>query len=119
MRTCCMRPNLSLLTALLAIVLGAGCSDSGDRGSEKEVPPPPDGRSLFVEGCPVAGLARAARIERPDLGMWGPQALGDDGDFLLMNDRAAFIVTGQGELDTYWYYGGILVDTVAIAGLLT
>ena len=116
MRTFCRRPRLQLLPALFALALAAGCSDSEDRGTGKEAPPPPEGPSLFVEGCPVPGLARAARIERPDLGMWGPQALGGEGDFLLMNDRAAFIVTGPNKFDTYYYYGGILVDAVAIDG---
>jgi len=48
--------------------------------------------------------------------MSGPQALGGQGDYLLMNDRAAFIVTGPGSQETYWYYGGIVVDAVALQG---
>lgn len=48
--------------------------------------------------------------------MSGPQALGGQGDYLLMNDRAAFIITGPENRETYWYYGGILVDAVALDG---
>jgi hypothetical protein len=72
--------------------------------------------SLFVEGCPEPGKARATEIRRADLKMSGPQALGGQGDYLLMNDRAAFIVTGPESRQTYWYYGGILVDAVALQG---
>lgn len=78
--------------------------------------PPPATPSLFVEGCPEPGKVRATKIERPDLRMSGPQASGGQGDFLLMNDRAAFIVTGPENRETYWYYGGILVDAVALDG---
>jgi len=31
-----------------------------------------------------------------------------------MNDQAAFIITNPENIDTYWYYGGILVDAVAL-----
>ncbi|MEW6444141.1 MAG: CehA/McbA family metallohydrolase [bacterium] len=111
-----MRP-LGAVLLLLVLAAGGACSDSDGGGpSGGGITPPPDGKSLFVEGCPAPGRARAARIERPDLGMQGPQALGKEGDFLLMNDRAAFIVTGPGNVDTYWYYGGILVDAVALDG---
>ena len=98
--------------ALLAAV--AGCSDSEPRRGDDG--PASDGRSLFVEGCPVPGQVKAAKIGRPDLGMWGPQVLGEEGDFLLMNDQSAFIITNPEDHDTYWYYGGILVDAVALNG---
>ena len=100
--------------ALLAAV--AGCSDSEPRKGDEGEQPGPDGRSLFVEGCPVPGQVTAAQIRRPDLGMWGPQVLGEEGDFLLMNDQSAFIITSPEDHDTYWYYGGILVDAVALNG---
>ncbi len=102
------------MLAGLWLAAGFGCHHSeSDPGRDAE---DPEGRSLFVEGCPVSGLARAALIERPDLGMLGPQALGEEGDFLLMNDESAFIVTSPDDVDAYWYYGGILVDAVALDG---
>ena len=100
--------------ATACLAFSAGCSDSGDH-RERPTPPAPSA-SLFVEGCPEPGKAQAALIQRPDLKMSGPQALGGLGDYLLMNDRAAFIVTGPGNQETYWYYGGIVVDAVALQG---
>jgi len=110
---------IRLVAALLAglwLAMGVGCHNSESSQSNEAKEPGPEGRSLFVEGCPVPGKARAARIERPDLGMLGPQVLGEEGDFLLMNDEAAFIVTSPDDVDAYWYYGGILVDAVALDG---
>ena len=105
---------IAVLFAGLWLAAGFGChSSESNPGREVQ---DPEGRSLFVEGCPVSGLARASRIERPDLGMLGPQALGEEGDFLLMNDEAAFIVTSPDDVDAYWYYGGILADAVALDG---
>lgn len=73
-------------------------------------------RSLTAEGCPPVGRSLAKKIEDPALGMQGPDALGGVGDYLLMNERAAFIVSGMGRVDTYYYYGGILIDAVALEG---
>jgi hypothetical protein len=106
-----------ILSALFATLpLGSGCSDSGTG-----LPGGPDGTdpalpSLFAEGCPVSGTATAGRIDRTDLGMQGPDALGGQGDYLLMNDRAAFIVSRPDNVDSYYDYGGILVDAVALDG---
>ena len=71
---------------------------------------------LFLEGCPVPGQATARVIEDPAATMIGPSALGGVGDYLLMNERAAFIVTGAEDVKTYYYYGGIPVDAVAVEG---
>ena len=105
--------NWLIAFMLLTVV---GCSGSGESGNGQEGGDGPQGRSLFVNGCPVPGGSSAMQIQRPDHGMWGPQVLGEQGDFLLMNDRAAFIVTDPGDVDAYWYYGGILVDAVALSG---
>ena len=108
------RPIKGLIAVILITV--AGCSDSGESGNGQGGEGGSDGRSLFVNGCPVPGRSTAMQIQRPDHGMWGPQVLGEEGDFLLMNDQAAFIVTNPGDVDAYWYYGGILVDAVAVSG---
>ena len=78
---------------------------SGGRSAAPPVDGPPGSRSPFADGCPRAGLARARTIDRPDLGVWGPGALGDEGDVLLSNDRAAFVITAPEDDDAYYYYG--------------
>ncbi len=72
--------------------------------------------TLFVQGCPRAGLSQAKLITNPALKMEGPDALGGAGDYLLMNDRAAFIIQGPGNVNTYYYYSGIPIDAVALDG---
>jgi hypothetical protein len=85
----------------------------------REAPPPPateTGAGLFLGGCPRAGRASARRIEDPRQRMEGPDAVGGVGDYLLMNSRAAFIVEGPGRIRSYYYYGGVLIDAVALDG---
>jgi hypothetical protein len=106
----------TVLFVVVVLVMSTACSDSETRGPDEGEATKPDGRSLFVEGCPEPGKVRAVQIDRPDLGMWGPQVLGGEGDFLLINDQAAFIITNPEDIDAYWYYGGILVDAVALNG---
>lgn len=101
----------------------ADAGDSGDAGADAEVSrhpslgPAPEGAGpLFRAGCPLPGRAYAGPIEDPEQRMEGPDAVGGVGDWLLMNDRAAFIITGLGPQKTYYYYPGILADAVAIEG---
>lgn len=77
---------------------------------------PPGSAPLFSVGCPIPGRTYAGPIEAPNQRMDGPDALGGPGDWLLMNDRAAFIITGVGPQKTYYYYPGILADAVALDG---
>jgi hypothetical protein len=71
--------------------------------------------SLFAEGCPEAGKSLAKKIENERLRALGPDALGVNGDYLLMNENAAFIIQGpEHTTNTYYYYPGILIDAVAI-----
>ncbi len=107
--------RIILCAALTTLIIETGCSDSGS-GTAGSPPSSGTEPSLFVEGCPVSGSAHAVRITRPDMRMQGPDALGGEGDYLLMNDRAAFIVTHPDNPDSYYYYGGILVDAVALDG---
>lgn len=79
-------------------------------------PPPPDAAPLFRPGCPAPGRTYAGRIDDPDQRMEGPDALGGQGDWLLMNENAAFIITGLGPRKTYYDYPGILADAVALTG---
>ncbi|MBI5524705.1 MAG: CehA/McbA family metallohydrolase [Deltaproteobacteria bacterium] len=125
---------LALFFALLVCVAAAGCpetrsieteaadagvttpgtdggADAGDASAPDAGPP-----SLFADGCPVAGKSIAKAIVNPRLRADGPDALGTVGDYLLMNEKAAFVIQGTGHLNTYYYYSGILIDAVALDG---
>ena len=104
-------PILQVLVLVVAAAQAACSDDDSDPGSG-------DGadRSLFVDGCPTPGRSVARRIDRDDLGPTGPEVLAQRGDYLLMNDRAAFVVSSPDDVDAWWYYGGILVDAVALEG---
>lgn len=95
---------------------GAGGSAGGGDGGTGAVGGQAAGPSLFVEGCPVKGKASARKISNPDLRVEGPDALAADGDFLLMNANAAFVIQGSGHVNTYYYYGGVPIDAVALNG---
>lgn len=73
-----------------------------------QTPPPP------LTGCVTGGEARASEIVDPSFGLRGPNPVGGPGDFLLANERAAFVITGIGPQKTYYHYSGILVDAVAL-----
>jgi hypothetical protein len=82
-----------------------------DPGPDADEPEP---GPLFVEGCPVPGQALARRIEDPSFAIEGPDAIGRPGDFLLANDRAAFVIQAADHRNAYYLYGGIPVDAVAV-----
>jgi hypothetical protein len=46
----------------------------------------------------------------------GEVAVGTRGDLLLANEHAAFVITAPGKQSTYYYYGGVPADAVAMAG---
>ncbi len=104
-----MRPNVS--RALLALSLLSPCLLSLSCEA-----PTPTGEGLFLEGCPVPGESLARVLTRPDEKPTGPHVIAAPGDVMLANERAAFVITQPGESRTYWYYGGILVDAVAVDG---
>jgi hypothetical protein len=78
--------------------------------------PPVDPDPLFVHGCPGEGEVVARAITDPGFAVVGPSGLGQAGDWLLMNDRAAFVIQDVAVPRTYWYYGGGLIDAVAVEG---
>ncbi|MCC6998351.1 MAG: CehA/McbA family metallohydrolase [Deltaproteobacteria bacterium] len=98
----------SRLCLLLTPLLALACSSKD--------PEPQTGTGIFVTGCPRAGRAEARLVSDPTQRMTGPDALGGAGDYLLMNDRAAFMITGPGATKTYWQHAGILVDAVGVTG---
>lgn len=94
----------------------AAPADAAPADAAPDAAPLLPGVGLFRYGCPRPGQALAAEIRDDEVRMEGPDAIGGPGDFLLMNDRAAFIVTGVGPQKTYYYYPGILADAVALDG---
>jgi hypothetical protein len=84
------------------------------------VPEKPDavetGDGLFATGCPEAGRAAARVLTDVTEQPWGPDALAAPGDVLLLNERAAFVVQGPDDPRTYYHYGGLPIDAVAVDG---
>ncbi|MBI4508269.1 MAG: CehA/McbA family metallohydrolase [Deltaproteobacteria bacterium] len=93
---------------VFGLLLFLGCSGGGS--SE------PTGEGLFLDGCPRAGRSLAKRISDPRQKMVGPEAVGGVGDYLLMNNKAGFVIQGVEKIKTYYYYGGMVVDAVAVDG---
>ncbi len=65
--------------------------------------------------CPTPGKSRAVRLATGQ-GLTGPDAVGTEGDWLIANDRAAFVIQDVGRQHTYYHYGGIVSDAAAIEG---
>lgn len=85
----------------------------GDTGPD--LPPPEPGEApMFADGCVEPGTAVARQWEREGPAMIGPDARNVQGGWVLMNERAAFAVSPIEDDEAYWYYGGILVDAVAV-----
>ncbi len=106
------------MSRLLAVALIAGCSVT-----TAPEPEPITGEGIFREGCPVDGHATAARITDGQTRMRGSKAVSTPGDVLLMNSRAAYVITDVDKgatstavPSTYWYYGGAIADAAAIDG---
>jgi hypothetical protein len=74
----------------------------------------PAGDGVFASGCPTAGHATAAILD--DGGLDGPDALGGPGDAVLYSSRAAFVISDPANPKTYYSYGGIPIDAVAVDG---
>lgn len=85
-----------------------------------DTPDTPDvtatGSGLFTGGCPVPGTATARMLASADEKAWGTDALGTEGDLLLLNEHAAFVILGAEAFSAWWAYGGIIVDAVAVEG---
>ncbi len=122
-----------LFVALIFAVFVFACSDSEE--SSKDTFSPADvvsdagldasvedtggiekGEGVFREGCPVKGKATAREIKDKDARMKGLTftAVGGAGDYLLMNEKAAYIISRPGNDNAYYLYGGILIDAIAV-----
>jgi len=104
-----MKLQIVCIATLCALV--AGCHKAAEQ---------PKGEGIFSEGCPVANESRALQITSATQKMTGSDVLATPGDYLLMNEKAAFVIdapqTGPLYPKTYYYYGGILVDAAAVSG---
>ncbi|MDP2311407.1 MAG: CehA/McbA family metallohydrolase [Pseudomonadota bacterium] len=74
------------------------------------------GEGLFLNGCPQAGRAGARTLTDLAEVPWGPDALAAPGDVLLLNERVAFVIQGPDDPRTYYHYGGMPIDAVAVSG---
>lgn len=81
-----------------------------------ENPTVPTGDGLFEQGCPEAGRAAARTLTEVTERPWGPDALAAPGDVLLVNERAAFVIQAPDDPRTYYHYGGLPIDAVAVDG---
>lgn len=109
------RPGL-LIAGLLSTTLmacGTAGSGQGDAMDASGGDVLPENAPLFVGGCPQSGLALARQLGAGAI-TEGPDAIGRAGDWLLANEHAAFVIEEAGRGNAYYYYGGILVDAVAI-----
>lgn len=93
----------------------AGDADgAGDATSDTTAGPK---SPAFAQGCPAAGRALVRQLQSDAERFEGPASLAAKGDWLLANDKAAFVIKAPTENEhTYAYYGGLLVDAVAVDG---
>ncbi len=100
---------------MLVTLLLLGCaphpSPTGD------TPPHETGEGLFLGGCPEAGRATARILTEVSEQPWGfEDPLAAPGDVLLLNERAAFVIQAPDDPRTYYHYGGMPIDAVAVDG---
>ena len=105
-------------THLLFALLALSCARDGDPKAAAGATPDPDsggdGPGVIVD-CPERGMSLAREMGDDD-GFPGEVAVGEAGDLLLMNEHAAFVITAPDRGSTYYYYGGIVADAVAMDG---
>ncbi len=79
----------------------------------------PTGDGVFAEGCPSNDVI--AHSIGVDATLPGETAIGTRGDWLVANEHAAYVISSPEKFEgpkgtTYWYYGGAVVDAVAMDG---
>ncbi|MBT9559494.1 MAG: CehA/McbA family metallohydrolase [Myxococcales bacterium] len=79
-----------------------------------EEPGPDTYQGPTVQPCPMPGHALVTNDFEP---LRGPDAIGAKGDWLLMNEVAAFVIQGPVADKTYYYYGGLPIDASPIETL--
>lgn len=96
---------LTFLTLVGALV---GCS--GETGPEGT------GTGVLALGCPQPGAAYARALTDDSQRPGGANALAQTGDVALVNSRAAFVIGAPGNVRTWYPYGGVPIDALAIDG---
>lgn len=89
-------------TLLPALLLLAAC-------------PSPSDDTVPAATCAWSDGAWAGALDQ-DTPFDGPDALARAGDMMLANTHAAFVVQAPGNPRTYYHYGGIPIDAVALDG---
>lgn len=89
-------------TLIPALLLLSACPTPSD-----DTPPAP--------ACEWEGGNYAGVLDR-DTPFAGPDALARKGDFILANGVAAFVIQAPNSPRTYYHYGGIPIDVVALNG---
>lgn len=74
----------------------------------------PTGEGLFTAGCPEAGRATARTLTEIGEAPEGPDTLAAPGDVVLFNEHAAFVIQAPDDPRTYYHYGGLPIDAVAV-----
>ncbi len=98
---------------MLVTLLLLGCAPEADKSPPAATP---TGEGLFLGGCPAKDGATARVLAEIDERPWGPDALAAPGDVLLLNERAAFVIQDPNAPRTYYHYGGMPIDAVAVDG---
>jgi hypothetical protein len=108
-----MRTPSSRLTCQLGLGLVAGLTVSACADPPSGKPRGDD--SAAAPACETDGRA-VARVLGAGEALPGPLAVGTDGDLLIANGHAAYVITEPDKGSTYYHYGGVVVDAVAMDG---
>ena len=100
--------RLLTLSLLSCAACGTTPTEKGDPGVLIEAAPP-------SPACGVEGFSSARTLTADDQ-IPGETAVGTEGDFILQNNVAAYVITRPDAASTYWYYGGAVADAVAMDG---
>lgn len=101
-----MARSLLPLTAVLGVLACQGRTEPAPGGTD----------SAATSGrCPGAGMALARLVDDEDA-VPGETVVALPGDVLLTNEHARFVITAPEQGSTYYHYGGIVADAVAMDG---
>ena len=91
---------------------GATDTTAMDTGTQPGLPSP-----AFTDGCPKPGRALVRQLTTDLQRFEGPASVAAKGDWMLANEHVAFVIKAPTQTEhTYAYYGGLLVDAVALNG---
>ena len=96
--------------ASLLVLLLLGCAGPSEPVARTPVAP-----TDAPGDCPAPGQALARTLTAADA-IPGETAVGTAGDWILWNDQVAYVITEPDKGSTYYHYGGIVADAVAMDG---